>query len=39
MISGDKVLTIGEDVIVVANAAVMQPAVMAEVGNPPALLS
>ena len=25
MIAGDKVLTIGEDVIVVANTAVMQP--------------
>ena len=35
MITDNKVLTIGEDVIVVANAAVMQPAVMAEVGNAP----
>jgi len=35
MITGNKVLTIGEDVIVVANAAVMRPEVMAEVGNAP----
>ena len=34
-IAGDKVLTIGEDVIVVANAAVTRPEVMAEVGNAP----
>ena len=35
MITGNKVLTIGEDVIVVANAAVTRPEVMAEVGNAP----
>jgi uncharacterized protein YrrD len=35
LIAGDKLLTIGEDVIVVANAAVMRPEFMAEVGNAP----
>jgi sporulation protein YlmC with PRC-barrel domain len=35
IIAGNKVLTIGEDVIVVANAAVTRPEVMAEVGNAP----
>ncbi len=33
MIAGDKVLTIGEDVIVVAADAVMRSEEMAEVGN------
>jgi sporulation protein YlmC with PRC-barrel domain len=35
-IAGDKVLTIGEDVIVVAADAVMRPEVVADVGNPSA---
>ncbi|MCX6027852.1 MAG: PRC-barrel domain-containing protein [Chloroflexi bacterium] len=35
-IPGDKVLTIGEDVIVVAAAAVMGSAAMADIGNAPA---
>jgi len=33
MIPGNKVLTIGEDTIVVAAGATMRPAVMAEIGN------
>ena len=37
MIPGDKVLTIGEDMIVVAAGATMRPEVMAEVGNALAL--
>jgi len=37
MIPGDKVLTIGKDMIVVAAGATMRPEVMAEVGNAPAL--
>ena len=37
MIPGDKVLTIGKDMIVVAADATMRPEVMAEVGNAPAL--
>jgi uncharacterized protein YrrD len=37
MIPGDKVLTIGKDMIVVAADATMQPEVMAEVGNALAL--
>ena len=36
MIPGDKVLTIGKDMIVVATDAVMRPEVMADVGNPSA---
>ena len=32
-IPGDKVLTIGEDMIVVAAGATMRPEVMAEIGN------
>ena len=36
-IAGDKVLTIGEDMIVVAADAVMRPEVMADVGNPSAV--
>jgi len=35
-IAGDKVLTIGEDMIVVAADAVMRPEVMADAGNPSA---
>ena len=34
-IPGDKVLTIGEDVIVIAADAVIRPAVMADIGNEP----
>ena len=37
MIPGDKVLTIGKDMIVVAADATMRPEVMAEVGNALAL--
>jgi uncharacterized protein YrrD len=37
MIPGDKVLTIGKDMIVVAAGATMRPEVMAEVGNALAL--
>ena len=37
MIPGDKVLTIGKDMIVVAAGAMMRPEMMAEVGNPLAL--
>ena len=33
MIPGDKVLTIGEDMIVVAAGATMRPEMMAEIGN------
>ena len=34
-IPGDKVLTIGEDVIVVATDAVLRPATPADTGNQP----
>ena len=37
MIPGDKVLTIGEDMIVVAAGATMRPEVMADIGNVPAV--
>jgi len=37
MIPGNKVLTIGEDTIVVAAGATMRPEMMAEVGNAPAV--
>ena len=37
MIPGNKVLTIGEDTIVVAAGATMRPEVMAEIGNAPAV--
>ena len=37
MIPGDKVLTIGEDTIVVAAGATMRPEMMAEIGNAPAV--
>ena len=37
MIPGDKVLTIGKDMIVVAADTTMRPEVMAEVGNALAL--